>query len=235
MTANRIRMSFEFPDLKALIERERMNIQMVAAATLQTQRAQIFDAEGAYNGRSRWSPLQFRTGMILSRSGGRGLRGSIAPRNNGKVPARGASTILEIDELSVTVGTSLIYAEIHDQGGKITAKPGKYLKIPIPKGAWANDNAAAVQKQFAQKQLVSLSQKMRASKTSKQSDKYLDKIIKIKEQIKRRTVAAYIFRKSVNIPKRTFTDWTGEDEQEMTQTLINFCESLITKSAGGTE
>lgn len=234
MTAERIRFKFDFPDLDELIRRERMNIQMLAAATLQTQRGMIFDAEGAHNGRSRWEPLQFRTGMILSRSGGRGLRGSIAPRNDGKVPSRGQNTILEIGETEVTIGSTLIYAEIHDQGGKITAKPGKFLRIPLPMGAWANDKTAAIQRLQATKQIQKLVSERVMTKSRRRQAAIDARIQDINDRVAARKYQAVLFRKSVKIPQRRYLDFTDDDRTELNDTLVNFCESLIT-AAGGSD
>ena len=102
------------------------------AATMQTQRAMIFDKEGAYNGRQKWAPLKFRTGQILSDKGT--LRKSIGPTTNGMTPVKSKGSIVRFEAETVTIGTDIAYAMIHDQGGVITPINGKFLVFKVPKG-----------------------------------------------------------------------------------------------------
>jgi phage gpG-like protein len=37
----------------------------------------------------------------------------------------------------------------------------------------------------------------------------------------------YIFRKKVTIPRRSFTDWTKEDEQEITTSVMNYLKAIF--------
>lgn len=237
MSQQLIKFKFDFPGLADIIDREKQNIQMLAAATLQTQRAMIFDAEGAFNGRSRWEPLKLRTGMILSRAGGRGLRGSIAPRNDGKRPAHGAGTILVMEmagaTIKTTIGSSLIYAEINDQGGQINAKPGKMLKIPVPMGKWANDNAHAIQKRRAAMMMVTLKQKLARAKTPGSQQRLTLQMANLQKRLQKRMIEAFLFRPRVNIPARTYTDFNDQDRKEINDTLVNYCESILTAAGGG--
>lgn len=232
MSKRRVRFKFDFPDLKSLVERERENLKLLQAATMQTQRGMLFDQEGAYNGHQRWPDLQFRSGQILSRGGARGLRGSIAPRNNGKAPGRGSHTILEMMSsgamMSVTIGSSLIYAETHDQGATIHAKPGKYLKIPLPVGQWANEKTRGIQKHQAARKSADLAAKAVKASTPAARDRYLNQLERIKRQLDKGTFKAVLFRKKVVIPRRNFTDVNDMDLQEIRVTLTNYLESLIT-------
>jgi phage gpG-like protein len=177
---------------KAFVSNRERTMRFIAAQ-LQTNRAMIFDAEGAYNGRQRWASLRWRKGQILSLTGARGLRGSIAPRNNGVNPTVGANTILNIGSNSVTIGSSLIYASVHDQGATITAKNAQALKIPLPQGGKGPRGT--------------MRRAMKAESTMIDGK-------------------AHIFRKSVRIPKRPFTDWTSQDENELTEALTNYMKEL---------
>ena len=143
MSTVKVKYNFSYTDMHKLFVDNYERTMLLVAAVLQTQRAMIFDAEGAYNGRERWKPLKFRQGKILSDRGG--LRGSIAPRNNGVTPTVGANTILDVRQNRITIGSSLIYAKIHDEGGVIKAK-GKALAIPLPKGKSATATAKGLSK-----------------------------------------------------------------------------------------
>ena len=118
------------PDFQKAFEINKQSLLNLAAATVQTQRAMIFDREGAYNGRDGWKPLKFRQGMILSKTGA--LRRSIAPRNDGTTPGRDKGTILEFSGSKIVIGTSLIYAALQNFGGVVSAKNAQALKIPVP-------------------------------------------------------------------------------------------------------
>lgn len=126
-----VKFKFKLPDYAKAFELHRDELVKIAAATVQTQRAMIFDSEGRYNGRSGWKPLKFRQGMILSKTGA--LRRSVAPRNDGKNPARDRGTILEFQGSKIVIGTSLIYAGLQNFGGVVKAKNAKALKIPTEK------------------------------------------------------------------------------------------------------
>ena len=107
-------------DIYKRVYEHKADLMNLIAATLQTQRAMIFDKEGAYNGREKWKPSQRalkKGGMTLSKSGA--LRRSIAPRNNGIVPGKDRGTIIMIEGTKVSIGTTLAYAAIHNYGGTI--------------------------------------------------------------------------------------------------------------------
>jgi phage gpG-like protein len=129
-----IDIKFEFPDLKRKVQVARREIELVIAATLQTNRGMLFDNEGAYNGHQRWAPLVFRSGQILSKRGT--LRKSIAP--SGAVGVAGPGGIVEIMPDIISVGTSLAYAAMMNfgttrlPGGVLKPVRAKALKIPVP-------------------------------------------------------------------------------------------------------
>lgn len=210
MSSNLINIKFTMPDWESKIRSNLHGLLRFVAAQLQTQRALIFEHEGAYNGRGPWTPLKFRQGMILSKAGGRGLRGSIAPRNNGIEPASGPKTILEIGGETVTIGSSLIYANIMDKGGIIKPVRAKALKIPVP------NDVVREMVHTEEKHAYVTGQKVPTRK------KALKKagILKIDGKF-------YIFRKKVIIPARPYLDFTPEDAQEIEVALSNRVAELM--------
>jgi phage gpG-like protein len=127
--ADLVKIKWELKLFERIKGNEKKALMDFIAANLQTNRAMIFDHEGAYNGRTKWKGLVFRKGMILSKSGD--LRRSIAPRNNGVVPVKSANTILEFSGSKISIGSKLKYANLQDKGGKVEAKNAKALKIPV--------------------------------------------------------------------------------------------------------
>lgn len=126
-----VNVDIQMPDFTASSLKALMDLPLLIAATVQTQRGMIFDNEGAYNGRPRWEPLKFRQGQILKDKGT--LSKSIAPQNNGIKPSRAEGTILESAGDMVRVGTKIPYAETHELGATIKPKqPGGLLHFQVP-------------------------------------------------------------------------------------------------------
>lgn len=126
--------AFEFPDLEGALLNALPRIERVIASTIQTQVGLRFDAEGAYNGHDKWKPIK-RQGQILSLTGT--LRKSYSPPSSDGSPGQGGYVTFQgsITDLLVEVGSKIIYAGIHDQGGTIkwpgTNKGfGKGITIP---------------------------------------------------------------------------------------------------------
>lgn len=117
-----VEFSIEMTDVVAIFHRERRRILTNVAATMQTNRAMLFDQEGGYNGHERWAPLRLRSGMALSNRGN--LRKSIAPRGAVGVPGPGG--IVEFVGDTVTIGTKLAYAAMMNWG--TTGLPGGVLR-----------------------------------------------------------------------------------------------------------
>jgi phage gpG-like protein len=117
----------DFPQFKNMAVQIQSELPGLIAATLQTQRAMIFDSEGTYNGRPGWKPLKCRNGQILSDSGD--LRKSIGPVNDGITPGRATGSIVELSIGLVTIGTKIAYAEVHDQGKVIFPDTKKALRF----------------------------------------------------------------------------------------------------------
>src|SRR5260221_14110145 len=99
---------------------------MVLAASMQTNRAMMFDKDGADNGKVKWKPLDtyFRSGRPLQDRGT--LRQSMGPTNDGIRPGMGPSGIMQINGPEVVIGTSLLYAGMMNDG--TTKLPGGVLK-----------------------------------------------------------------------------------------------------------
>jgi phage gpG-like protein len=133
----------DFPQFKNVAVQIQSELPGLIAATLQTQRAMIFDSEGSYNGRPGWEPLKHRKGQILSDSGD--LRKSMGPMNDGTAPGHAAGSIVQLAMGLVTIGTNIRYAEIHDQGATIpghasktfhSLKTGRFIKHSRKRGIW---------------------------------------------------------------------------------------------------
>jgi len=97
----------------------------------------------------------------------------------------------------VTIGTKLIYADLMDKGGKVEAKNAKALKIPIPSG-------------------MNLEPKLGAKLKKK-------KVGGIIRQGRQR----FMFRKSVVIPARPFSDITQQDKAEWEDAMTNEIERIL--------
>lgn len=122
-----VKIDFKYPDFIGQASLLKKNLPGLIAATLQTQRAMIFDREGAYNGRTRWAPLKCRKGQILSLRGT--LRKSIGPMPAGPVtPGFATGSIVRYGAGVVTIGTSIKYAHVHEKGAVIVPVSKKALR-----------------------------------------------------------------------------------------------------------
>jgi phage gpG-like protein len=150
-----IKVQFSIPDLEGKLNRMMPRIMGTIAATAQTNRGMLFDAEGAHNGHPKWASLKMRVGMILSDRGV--LRKSIAPNNDGLNPVKGPDGIVEIGSREVVIGTRLFYAAMMNDG--TTKMPGgvlrpvraEALKIPLPSGKSATEDAKQLRKRASGK------------------------------------------------------------------------------------
>lgn len=138
-----VKVKVEFPNLAAKLRGAQQRIYDVIAATIQTNRAFLFEIEGAYHGHQKWAPLKLRNGQILSDTGA--LRKSIAPRSKNGKPIRNTGSLVRysggIVQPTVIVGTSLAYAPVHENGATITPKNKPMLWIPLPAGKGATQFA----------------------------------------------------------------------------------------------
>lgn len=115
-----IKIDFQTPDWRGFARQLKKSLPGVLAATMQTQRAMIFDSEGKYNGRPGWEPLKCRDGQILKDTGT--LSKSMGPQNDGLVPGKDVGSIVRSDIGLVTIGTNIAYAHVHNEGA-IIKKP----------------------------------------------------------------------------------------------------------------
>lgn len=121
-----------------LFKKNQQEIMLGLAASMQTNRSMMFDKDGADNGKPKWAPLVLRQGRPLQKTGT--LRKSMAPMTiNGK-PGKSAGTVLLIEGNRVTIGTTLLYAGMMNDGtakmpgGVLRPKQAQALKIPIEGG-----------------------------------------------------------------------------------------------------
>jgi len=96
-------------------------IMRAMAATVQTNRAMLFDKEGAHNGHKKWAPISHRQGRILQDTGR--LRRTIVPSARGTGIA-GANGVVMVDARIVKLETHVDYAGAHEYGTKhMVARP----------------------------------------------------------------------------------------------------------------
>lgn len=133
-----IKLEIKVPNLAQLFKDNQRNIMMALAAAMQTNRAMMFDKDGADNGKPKWAPLVLRSGRPLQKTGT--LRKSFAPQNDGIRPGAGQDSVLIFSGKRVKIGTKLFYAGMMNDG--TTKMPGgvlrpvhaKALKIPLGNG-----------------------------------------------------------------------------------------------------
>lgn len=136
MSGPRVDITFQFPNLGDKLRGREREISLAIAAEMQFNRGQIFDKEGAYNGRPKWAPLKLRSGQILSLTGT--LRKSIAPVSADGRP--GQDGIVQFSGETVTIGTNLFYARMMNDGttkmpdGVLRPVRARALRIPLGNG-----------------------------------------------------------------------------------------------------
>lgn len=196
-----IQLILKFPNFMEKLRKALPEIQIFLAATMQTNRALMFDKEGAHNGHPKWKPLVFRTGMILSNRGV--LRRSIAPVGVSGKPGPGG--IVQFNGGEVIIGTQVAYARLMNDGtknfpgGVMRPVNAKALMIPLPAG----------------KKATSVAKKLRkgATKITTKSGKTQN----------------VIFRKSVKIPARPFDEWNDADQEELSEALLEKIVEVLSR------
>lgn len=223
-----IDIKFEFPDLRRKVKASKREIELLIAATLQTNRGMMFDKEGSHNGHPRWAPLVLRSGQILSKRGT--LRKSIAPTTPTGIAGPGG--IVEIMPDVIAVGTSMAYAAMMNfgttnlPGGVLRPVRAKALKIPLPQG----DNASAAAEKIKQdmaskarkKRIAKLQGQLRRAKKKDSMNRIADQIASLQMQEKRKSTLGapkFMFRKSVKIPARRFDELNDRDREEIEATV----------------
>lgn len=133
-----IKLDLKLPNLAQKFKEHQRDMMMVLAASMQTNRAMMFDKSGADNGKEKWAPLVLRRGKPLQLTGT--LRKSMGPSNDGINPGKGPSSKLNISGTTVTIGTELSYAPMMNDGttkmpgGVLKPTQAKALKIPLGGG-----------------------------------------------------------------------------------------------------
>jgi phage gpG-like protein len=134
-----IKIGLRFPDLADRFKKIRSEAMLVFAAAMQTNRAMMFDKDGADNGKPKWAALKWRSGRPLQKTGV--LRKSFAPQNDGIRPGRGQDSILKVMGDTVTIGTKLLVARMMNDGttkmpgGVLRPRVAQALRFPKPHGA----------------------------------------------------------------------------------------------------
>ena len=128
-----VKIDFKSPPWKKYAAQLKAQIPGVLAATMQTQRAMIFDSEGKYNGRQGWKPLKCRDGQILKDTGT--LSKSIGPMNTGITPGMATGSIVRYQKELVTIGTNIAYAHVQNEGATIVPVKAKALRYKCH-GKW---------------------------------------------------------------------------------------------------
>lgn len=219
---------WKFPKWERKMKESLDEINLVIAASMQTNRGLLFDAEGNYNGHQAWPPLRLRDGMILSNRGT--LRKSLAPPGAKGTP--GPSGIVRFDADTITIGTTLAYARLMNwgsvglPGGVVRAKTAKALKIPLPQGTKATEGASQLQEAAnradAAKRISVLQDQMQKTRSDGRRMKLIHQIAAQRMRLKRGHGAVkWIFRKWVRVPPRPFDTWTDEDQHEFELTMKN--------------
>lgn len=162
MSKDLVAIDFKMPDYLKQFQAQFPRIQVAIASDLQTNIGLRFDNEGAYNGHEKWKDLatgdnkkRGRNGLqkrqILRKSGA--LKNSMSPAGaTGQPGPQGFVKFMgDMKALTVSVGSQLKYARIHNEGGVImhpgsTNGFGRGIKIPphkidIPKRNFTDWNA----------------------------------------------------------------------------------------------
>ena len=229
-----IKIELTFPKLEKKFKELEREVMLVLAAAMQTNRAMMFDKDGADNGKDKWEPLKWRSGRPLQATGT--LRKSMAPQNDGIKPGHSTGGVVKVSGTSVSIGTSLLYAGLMNDGttklpgGVLKPVRAKALKIPLPQGKKAGEAVLAIHQAGAKRQLEKLSAKLGKAKSRKAMDKILDKMAELKFNMDHGRInkgEKFIFRKSVKIPARPMNTVTDLDKAEWSETVANFIASRL--------
>lgn len=205
----------KFPPWLLAVRQKEDDIYLLIAATLQTNRGQMFDDMNAGR-KTPWEPLKLRKGQPLSYSGA--LRQSFAPKNDGVRPSQGGDTIVKFAGDVVTIGTSLAYAPIHNTGGVIRPVTNRFLWIPLPDGKANSANAPTEEA----KNLRRAAGRKRKDNGWKWVKSETGALI-----VRAPSGKVFLLAKKVTIPKRPMDEWAPEDQKELEQTVVNKLEKVL--------
>lgn len=208
-----------FPDWLLRVKQREDEIYLLVAATMQTNRGLMFDS--ANEGRTPWAPLKLRDGQPLSQRGA--LRQSFGPHNDGKRPARHPDGIVKYGNDTVTIGTTLAYAPIHNLGGVIRPVRGKFLWIPLPDGKANSSNAPTEEAKALRKSAKRARKGDNGWRWTKNENGALI--------VRSPSGKVFLLAKRVEIPKRPMDQWISSDQEELEQVLANKLQEVLSGSA----
>lgn len=226
----------DFPDWEAKIRAAIPEIELFIAANIQFNRGQLFDNEGAYNGHSKWQELSFRNGQILKMRGT--LSKSMGPVKDPQGGAvRSPNGILNIERDSITIGTTLAYAAMMNNGtaglpgGVLRPTKAKALKIPLPSGQKAGSGAQSIHRAALQRRIDKMEAILFKKKDSAKAEKYVQKIEDLRERMTKKGKGAgnFMFLKSVRIPARRFDEWNLKDQAELDGAIMAKLAQVISR------
>ena len=125
----KLKIEFKFPKWFEAISAHEDQLLDEVAATILTNRAQMFDAGGASNGHQAWEPLKLRKGVPLSDTGT--LRRSLSPGGANGKPGPGG--VVKKTRDIVSISTTIAYAAIQNQGGIIRPTQKSVLSWKVGK------------------------------------------------------------------------------------------------------
>lgn len=216
---------FRFPDWAKRVKSRKQEILLALAASIQTNRGMLFDAEGAHNGHNRWPALKLRDGMILSSRGV--LRRSIAPMNPSGRP--GVKGVVTIAGEEVSIGTTIAYARMMNNGtvglpGGVLRpkKAGGVLRIPLPQGDKANENAKDIQRSANNRKIAQLQFKFGKARKDTSKARLRAQISRLRNMnAKGKGPVRFLFVRSVKIEPRPFDKINETDRKEFTAAVRN--------------
>lgn len=232
-----MKIEMKFPLWKQAVTAKQGEIAQAIAAAMQTNRAMLFDTEGAYNGHPPWAPLKFRNGQILSDTGT--LRKSIGPFARSGKPVSNPNGIVRyagsaVDPM-VTIGTTLIYAALMNNGGVVRPVGAKALAIPLPMGRSATPYAKKASKKAStvakSRALLEEMRKIHARTGSRILEAKIARVSKFIEH--RKDSQRVLFLQKVTIPARPFDQWNTADQKELEIVLMNKLAKVLNGARNG--
>jgi phage gpG-like protein len=197
MSRELVSCDIKIPKFEEMLMQQIGRIQIAIASDIQTNIAQRFNNQGAFNGHERWKDL--KTGLNLKKAGNGlksrqvlkktgALKNSIAPQAaDGQAGPEGYVQFSgDLRTPVVKVGTRIKYARIHNDGGVIE-HPGTQHGFGV---------------------------KGKVYKARKNKRRHVGRGL---------TVGPY----QIKIPKRNFTDWNATDNDNLQKTLKNTIEEIL--------
>lgn len=226
-----LKIKFTFPDWFGRMKKAEKRIGLFIAAQMQTNRAELFQHSGAYNGHKAWKKPIFRNGKPLMDRGT--LKNSIGPQGANNQPITSPNGIVRVNWPKVTIGTNLQKAHILSYGGIIKPVNAKVLAIPLPSGKKATKAAKDARKGSSSKKdlakkITALETERRQAKSSKARAALDERIARYKEAHEKGPKSQnVIFAKKAVVPARAFHTLTIQDQREITIALKNLVTGIL--------